>query len=347
MSSSNWLSSARRYGNNFTGKIKNLENSFNNKVTSDSADEGEDLQTRTEGGIGRSMAKFCDADLNYAKTLDPTKLSYLAFEPDYNTCKLLVEFDSTGGEITDYSGFNHHARSYGISRLTKGIDYGDGGSIEVEFDGRSAYCEIPHDSDLNFSNVSTGFSILARIKPNSLAATGGAGPIVFCKRESAPDVNDWYSFEISGQGRAIFNLVKGGTIRSIVTPTGVLNTTNHFDIAVTYQQSNGAMKLFVNNTKYDTVNNTLQFGTQTPSSDTFNLKVGRYDPKVSPPPGEKYPQRADSKLYFGCIQQLKYFRNKVLSDAEVGYHFTNKLTVVNIPFGQVARAGLLVLDPTP
>lgn len=342
--SSNWLLNARRYGQSFGKKFKNLENAFNAKVTDDSTDEGEDQQTRTEAEVVRSYLKFCDDQHNFGGIIDPDLLSYLSFEPDLDKCKLFIEFDSIGGLITDYSGYGHHARSYGLTRMGKGIDYGDGGSWEMVFDGRSAYAEVPHDSDLNFSNVSSGFSLMFRFMPFSLAATGGARPIVMCKRESAPDVNDWYSFELFANGRCAFNMVKGGAIRSIVSDTGKIVVNQHHDIAITYSQTGLDLEMFVNNTKYDTANEELQFGTQTPSSDTFNLKIGRYDPKVTPPVGEKYPMRNASKLYFGTFQQLKYFRNKVLTDAEVGYHYTNKLTLSNIPFGQVARSGMLVLD---
>ena len=70
------------------------------------------------------------------------------------------------------------------------------------------------------------------------------------------------------------------------------------------------------------------------------MNWGKLDGLVSPPAGEEYPDITQSKLYCGALQCIKYWREKVLTAAQVGYHYTNKLTIANIPFGQVAYPGM-------
>ncbi len=348
-----WLFNARRYKLDFPTKFQNLVNQFNAKVTDDSADEGEDLQTSTEGSVARNYLKFCDFDLASVKTFDDdTPASMLAFEPDFDTCKLFIEFDSLGKEVTDYSGFNHHAKTFGVGRVHNGIDYGQAQSVEMILDGRSCYAEISDSEDIQISSITDSFSLFFRFLPFSLDKSGGYRQVVCCKVDTAD--TDWWSFEISENGNARFNMVLDSTEYTIVTPDSVISATSYsdlntestrYDVAVTFDLDTDTLKLFINNTKYDTVSNTLDTDTQQPDSSlNNNLMVGRWADIVDPATGEKYAARNLSKLYHGVFQQLKFFKDKLVTDDEVGYHYTNKLSISDIPFGQVALGGTMILD---
>lgn len=349
-----WLFNARRYKLDFQTRFKNLENRFNAKITDDSAEEGEDLQTSTEGNIGKSYLKFCDFDLSSVHTVtSDAPPSMLAFEPDYDTCKLYVEMDSLGEAVSDYSSFGHTAKTIGVGRVHNGINYGFAQSTESIFDGRSCYAEIEDHDDLKISTISTGFSLFFRFLPFSLDQSGGYNQQVVSKIDTAD--TDWWSFEIFEDGKAAFNMEKSNTIYSIVTPAAIISPvlytnlttlTPRYDVGVTFDEGTDTLKLFVNNTLYDTVNSSLQAGSQIPSYAASNTKIniGRWTDIVTPAVGEKYAARSASKLYHGVFQQLKFFKDKVATDAEVGYHYTNKVTIADIPFGQVASPGTMIFD---
>lgn len=352
-----WLFNARRYKLDFQTKFQNLVNQFNAKVTDDSAEEGEDLQTSTEGNVAKNYLKFCDFDLSSVKLFASDEPgSMLAFEPDLDTCKLFVEFDSLGEEVTDYSGFNHPAKTYGIGRIHNGIDYGQSQSIEAIFDGRSCYAEVADHDDLRISSITSGYSLFFRFLPFSLSESGGYRQVVCCKSDI--EHSDWWSFELYEDGKARFNMEKSDTIYSIVTPastiaatpyTDLTTSTPRYDVGVTFDESTDTLKLFINNVKYDTVSNSLDLGTQEPSASlNNNLMVGRYTDIVTAAEGEKYAARNLSKLYHGVFQQIKFFKDKVVTEAEIGYHYTNKLSISDIPFGQVALGGtMIVVEDTP
>lgn len=351
-----WLFNARRYKLDFQTKFQNLVNQFNAKITDDSAEAGEDLQTSTEGNVAKNYLKFCDFDLSSVKTFASDEPgSMLAFEPDQDTCKLFVEFDSLGEEVTDYSGFEHHAKTYGIGRVHNGIDYGQAQSIEAIFDGRSCYAEIANHADIRVSSITSGFSMFFRFLPFSLDLSGGYRQVVCCKADIAD--TDWWSFEIYPDGKARFNLTKGSSVYSIVTPAATIaatpysnltTSTPRYDVGVTFDDGTDTLKLFINNTKYDTVSSSLDTGTQQPTTSlNNNLMIGRYTDIVTPATGEKYAARSLSKLYHGVFQQLKFFQDKVVTEAEIGYHYTNKLSISEIPFGQVALGGTMILVEDP
>lgn len=346
-----WLYNARRYVLDFQTRFKNLENQFNAKITNDSADEGEDLQTSSEGHLGKSYLKFCDHELSSITVKNDTQPSMFTFEPDYDTCKLWVEFDSLGATVNDYSGFSHTAKTCGIGRVHNGIDYGFTQSVESIFDGRSCYAEIANHSDIRVSSISSGFSLFFRFLPFSLDESGGYRQVPICKVDIAD--TDWWSFEIAPDGKARFNLTKASDVYSIVTPAETIQAvpyneltteTPRYDVAVTFDLAEQDLRLFINNTKYDTVSSSLDSETQQPSATLNNhLNVGRWTDIVSPTePGEKYALRANSRLYHGVFQQLKFFQDLIATDAEVGYHYTNKCSISDIPFGRAAAAGTMV-----
>lgn len=348
-----WLFNSRRYRLDFQTKFQNLVNQFNAKVTDDSAEEGEDLQTSTEGTVARNYLKFCDFDLASVKAFaDDEPASMLAFEPDFDTCKLFVEFDSLGKEVTDYSGFNHHAKTYGVGRVHNGIDYGQAQSVEMILDGRSCYAEIENHTDIRVSSITSSFSLFFRFLPFSLDLTGGYRQVPVCKVDI--EDTDWWSFEIYPDGKARFNLTKASTVYSIVTPastitatpyTSLTTSTPRYDVAVTFDDSTDTLKLFINNVKYDTVSSSLDANTQQPSASlNNNLNIGRFTDIVTPAVGEKYAARNLSKLYHGVFQQLKFFQDKLVTEDEIGNHYTNKLSISEIPFGQVALGGTMILS---
>jgi len=357
MSSASWIYNTRRLNFPLPQKIQALIAQFNAKVTDDITDEGgEELQTRSEGGIGRSYIKFCDADLtrlddSLTSTVLTTIQSCPAFEPDFDQCKLLVEFDNTGGTVLDYSGFRHHAHVHGVSRMWWGIRYGYGPlSLETIFDGRTNYAEIDDHSDLSFDN--TDFTFMFRILPFDLSMSTFHKQVVICKKDpSGPDI--WFAFELDVDGSATFNLSLSSVSKySITVPADtfvavayadVTPTTPRYDVVITFAFITRELVVYINNVAYTTVVNTIPSTSNIIDYVGYDLQIGRYTNLVGSPvtlpeltEDNIDPIRVFSKLYFGTFQQLKFWKGKALTATEVSHHYTNKLTISDVPFGEVA-----------
>lgn len=365
MSSASWIYNTRRLNFPLPQKIQALIAQFNAKVTDDVTDSGgEELTIKSEGGIGRSYLKFCDTELvrldnSLTNTLLGTIQSAPTFEPDNNYCKLWCEFDNVGGSIMDYSGFSHPAHIHGVSRMWWGLRYGYGPlSIESIFDGRTNYAEIDDHSDLSIDNVD--FSLMFRILPFDLTMSSVHNQVVVSKKDpNSPDL--WYAFELAPDGSAIFNLSLSSTDKySVSCPAGtftavayadVTPTTQRYDVVITFEFITRTLKLYVNNTAYTSMSTTLPTGAIVPDYEGYDLLVGRYTapvgrPVTLPQIDDVDPIRLFSKLYFGTFQQLKFWKGKALTASEVGYHYTNKVTIANIPFGEVAIPnGTMILIP--
>lgn len=358
MSSSSWIYNARRYNFPLPQKYQTLIAQFNAKVTDDVNDEGgEELQTRAEGCIGRSYIKFCDAELtrlDNSLTADilATIQSCPIFEPDNDKCKLLVEFDNTGGTILDYSGYGHNAHVHGVPRMWWGTRYGYGPlSLETIFDGRTNYGEIDDHSDLSFDNVD--FTLMFRFLPFDLEMSSVHKQVVICKKDPTDKItnNIWFAFELGPDGSATFNMSLSSVDKySITIPADTIEATAYadvtpdtprYDIVVTFTFITRELIVYINNLAFTTVSNTIPSDAIIPNYEGYDLQVGRHtalvDPPVTLPQIEDVdPIRLFSKLYFGTFQQLKFWKGKALTAQEVTNHYTNKLTISDIPFGEVA-----------
>jgi hypothetical protein len=355
MSSSSWIYNARRFNFPLPQKLQALIAQFNAKVTDDINDEGgEELQTRSEGGIGRSYIKFCDTELtrlddSLTSTLLPTIQSCPTFEPDNDQCKLMVEFDNTGGTILDYSGFGHHAHVHGVPRMWWGTRYGYGPlSLETIFDGRTNYGEIYDHSDLSFDN--TDFTLMFRFLPFDLNMSAVHKQVVISKKDpSGPEI--WFAFELGADGSATFNLSLSSVDKySITIPASTIAAvayadvtpdTPRYDVVITFSFITRVLTLYLNNVAYTNVTNSIPSTSMIPDYTGYDLQIGRFTelvgrPVTLPQIEDVDPIRLFSKLYFGTFQQLKFWKGKALTSTEVSNHYTNKLTISDVPFGEVA-----------
>lgn len=355
MSSSSWIYNARRFNYSLPQKIQALIAQFNQKVTDDVTETGgEELQTRSEGGIGRSIIKFCDSDLvridNSLNTdVIETIQSCPTFEPDNNYCRLLVEFDNTGGTIPDYSNFEHHAHMHGVPRMWWGIRYGYGLlSLETIFDGRTNYAEIDDHTDLSFDN--TDFTLMFRILPFDLSMSAIHKQVVIAKKDpTASDI--WMAFELGLDGSATFNLSLSTVDKySLTVPAGTFTQTAYedittdtprFDVVITFAFITRELIVYVNGVAYTTVVNAIPDTSSIPDYEGYDLQIGRYTALTGksvtlPEIVDVDPIRVFSKLYYGTFQQLKFWKGKILTPAEVTNHYTNKVTITDCPAGEIA-----------
>lgn len=325
---------ARRWSGNFNDKVRNLSNKFAQYVTNQLSHEGEDITILTEGRLAEDILKYCDSDMTYGKLLTLPTTVYPPEEPDGDKLRLYVHGDSFGKTIPDVSMFMHHLTTRGIMRIQKGIDIGNGGSYELVFDGRSCAAWVADHADFRIENLTVGFSILFRIQPFKVASSGGRNQTVLCKKD--PSGLAAFGCEVMNGGYMIFWVLFNGTTHKLHAATNLLQANGRYEVACTFDVATQTAKLYVDNVNYTAVNPNI--ANNVPNGTEFRL--GYHSAFVSPPPGEEYPQIADSKLYCGALQSVKFWRNKVLTAQEIANHFANKLTIANIPFGQVAYPGM-------
>lgn len=330
---------ARRWSSNYRNKLDNIAAKFAQYVTNQLSAEGEDITIVTEARLAEEILKFCDEDLTYGKMMDVVDV-YPPEEPDGDKCKLYIHGDAFGDEIPDLSMFGQIVRGRGITRIQKGIDIGNGGSYELVFDGISTSPFI-HENDLTAagnwqytSTMTVGYSLLFRMQPFRIVQSGGIDTSPWNYKQ---DTDNWFTFEITAGGRLYFNTkVKGAATKHIRTPPGTIEPMGRYEVVATYDIPTNTAILYVNNVAY-TENDAGRADRLPPN---LSMNFGKLDAQVSPPAGQEFPNLSDSKLYCGALQSIKYWREKVLTAAQVGYHYTNKLTIANIPFGQVAYPGM-------
>lgn len=354
-----WVYTARRYNFDLPRKIQGLISKFNEKITDDvNDDEGQELQTRSEGGIAQSFVKFCDSNLTHVDNsltadIAASIASCPTYEPDGNYCKLIIDLDNPGFNA-DFSGFNHHCQTYGVGRMQYGIRYGYGDlSLETIFDGRTNYGLVPHHQDISINW--TDFSLQFRFAPFDLATSAIHKQAVVSKRE---DTDTWYSFEVSPDGSAALNLAISNNLQMrIETPPDTIVATSYdtmtkdsprYDVTITYDYLNQIPLLYINNYLFDTVLTTIPVDAAIPSQSSLDMQIGRYSelpgvPVTLPDLGETDPIRVFSRLFFGVIQQVKFWK-RVLTPDEVANHYRNKVTISDVDFGNVAIPGSVFIS---
>jgi|GEM_PF-4450353 len=362
MSSASWIYNARRFNYPLPQKLQQLIAKFNQLVIDSVNDDGgEELSIRSDAAIGRSILKFCDTDLTrldngLTQTIVSTISSCPTYEPDHNYCKLIIEFNNVGGYIPDYSGFNHNAQGYGVGRIRYGIPYAHGSlSIESVFDGRTNWAKVPDHVDLDFTGVQ--FTLMFRFTPFDLYYSSVHRQAIIAKKDAD---GSWYCFELATDGSAYFNMYVANSqkIYSIQIPAGTIvdtayedtnSSSTRYDVVITWDYITETLILYLNNYAFTTVTNSITLDNIVPDYEDTDLMIGRWSalvgrPVTLPQTEDIDPIRLFSKLYFGMFQQLKYFKGKILTATEVSHHYTNKLSITDCAFGEIAiPSGSLIL----
>jgi len=105
-------------------------------------------------------------------------------------------------------------------------------------------------------------------------------------------------------------------------------TGEHLDLFIGNQQEQGA----------DDIDDPLATKQLPNHPEYFRLRIGA-----------AYPFSGDKQTwykYLGGIQDFKIYRDRLLTAEEIQFLFLNKLTISPIPFGQVAKAGYVLILPS-
>jgi hypothetical protein len=175
---------------------------------------------------------------------------------------------------------------------------------------------------MDIDNLTTpGKSYFMRFRVFNIAQEGGASRRLWEKTDNAtPD--DGIQVKIASDGRLIVIIKKSGIEYKKETAAGTIALNTVYDLWVTFADSSGTIHIYVNNvdkTLSTNVDATNWHGDLT-NVDTYVFRRGY--------------QGSGGHVY-GDLYDFRIYDAKVVTAAEVGYMYTNKWTIANIPFGQV------------
>lgn len=251
---------------------------------------------------------------------------------DAQRIKLWLRSRDLGNYVKDRSGSNHTANLYGDPTLVDGtIDLGihtyGVKSIARRMNRPTSdfenleWMQVPDHADLRVTSLTIGISIFTRVRFQSLSDQDGRAPTLFEKVDDSTP-NNAYMLQAKSDGRLVFIVKKGGvtyakeTVAPTVTAGAVYDIWSVFDIA------DNSIHIYVDGTERSVSDFTggVNWQTTLTNHDLFVFRRGL---------GE------DGGFVYGDFYDLKYYPEYVVSDLDVGYHYTNKWTISNIPFGQV------------
>jgi hypothetical protein len=332
--------SLRKYAGDARQKIQDTINKFKEKQTQQTSTEpGEEETSQTIGAIGISYLKYYDTNLQFAKTV-VAQSGYCqpCLEPDANLLKVWLPMQKVKHEMLDQSGIRNpvnHARFRGIPRISQGIDIAGAQTTELVFDGSSNYIEIIDDpsdetnlpnTNIQFSAVTTGFGFCIRIKPYEVTRTGWNLPILYKFDYTS---NNWIWAFIDGvTSKLTVYVKKAGVFYSTIYNTALV-ANNRYEITFAFDAATPAnRKLYVNGTNVTTLNSPTE--PLIPWSDNLSMYLGFSYPLVDALPGSKYPTKDVSKLFYGTMQDFRWWKEKVPTATEASALFTNKVTFYNL-----------------
>lgn len=322
-------------------KVQDAINKFREKQTQQTAtDPSEEETTSTIGAIGISYLKYYDTGLQFAKPIAAqTGYCQPCLEPDANLLKVWLPMQKIKYEMLDQSGIRNpvnHCRHRGIPRISQGIDIAGAQTTEMVFDGSSNYIEILDDpsdetnlpnTNIQFSTLTTGFGFCLRIKPYEVTRSGGWHLPILYKFDYTS--SNWLWAFIDGVTSKLTVYVKrNGVFYSTIYNTALV-ANNRYELVFSFDSVTPAnRKLYVNGTNVTTLNSPSE--PTIPFSDSLNMYLGFSYPLVDALPGSKYPTRDVSGLFYGTMQDFRWWKEKVPSATEAAALFNNKVTFYNL-----------------
>ncbi len=307
---------------------------------------------------------------------------YMPFEPDFHYLVGMWDLDHNGRFCRDGSGWGHHGRFLNNPPLKEGIDRGFGTTPYVNFDGRHFFAYMDNFSTLRLSS-SNQFSITLTIYPVDISATDQTTKfrtILHKADTSWPDntkagqidvgsVGNGYHLALIPDGKVRFTLAKDGVRYSVETLGGVITPSDPpfpYDITVTVNQLDKRtippelladpgvpgsdpetelpyvppteaprMEISVNNRFYQLYTNEHLSFVDDPIR---RLRIGAV---------YNYPSTNATKgLWFkfkGGIQQLRIYRDYLLTFPEIDHLYQNKMSIRDMPYGSPALAGSILV----
>jgi len=302
---------------------------FLNQQQIDKLENKEDIYS--DGQDIDSIVRF--NNFTSTKRFDGALQFFPPTEPDDDKCRVWIQAKNAGNEIPDMSIKDNHADIFGDPILVDGapFDYGihTGGnkSVALRFNRPTSLFEnteglkINHNTNMRASEgLVTGISFFIRFRIFDLGQQAGANRTLFEKTDNNP-ITDAVKVDVDDSGRLRFTLENTDVQYRQQTATSTIATNTVYECWFTYAKSGNVQHIYVNN-----VDKSLTVGGPTAyHDDQTNLNLSIFRQGAGSDNGHTYADLYD----------FMELREKVVSAAEVGYHYTNKWTTANIPFGQV------------
>lgn len=313
--------------------ISELQNKFTKFITKDAvaAVESDNEDIFSDGIDVESVIKYHTIQSQQLFTFN--KKFYPA--GDAGRIKLWIRGNNLGNSTKDTSGSNHPATIYGDPTLVDGIlDLG------IHTYGIKSIARRMNRPTSDFENLewmqvadapelqvtgTTGFSIFVRFRPFSLADQNGRSPTVFEKIDDSTPTNA-KMLQLKDDGRIVFAVKHLGITYAKETLTTAIPLASQpgavYDTFVTYNPADHTIHIYVDGSDkplQDFVG-TVNWQTDLTNHDLFIFRRGA---------------GTEEGFLYGDFYDLKIYPDWIVSQAEVTYHYANKWTTSNIPFGQV------------
>ncbi len=317
----------------FTNQLAKKLSVFLNKQQTDKLENKEDIYS--DGQDIDVVLRF--QSLNSTKYFDFLTEFYPPFEPDYAKLQLWIRGVNMGNTMRNWSETSPTKDIIlsGDPVLVDGTPFDDGTktggtkSIALRFNRSTSpfvnteRIRVEEITNNRILGLATGCSIFIRFRVFSIATQGGNDRTLFEKIDDTTP-NNAVKLVIKSNGKLQIDVRQGSADFSYTADTTTIATNTVYDVWVTYTVSGDVVKVYVNN-----VDQTL-----TPvSAASWHTPLTDHDFYIMHKGGTTSGGYVDGDLY-----DFRFYHEKVVSAAEVGYHYTNKWTISDIPFGQVIIA---------
>ena len=289
-----------------------------------------------------SVVKF--HSLNSTKYFDLTTTYYLRTEPDGNFVTCMMKGRNMGGTIKDFSTFGNHGTINGDPILIDGepFDYGihTGGTLSTcvrlnrptSTTENEEYIRIPDAGNMRILGGLTGFSDFIRFRLKSLERQGNQSITLISKvDDNTPDrPANGKMLQVTNEGRIIYVVKRSSTdVVLKQTSTGVLDTDIVYGMVITYTISGNVAHIYLWNDE-----------TQSPT--VTDLTLSNYTGQINWPSTLSDHDtslfrrgQGSSGYVYGDFYTYVHYQGQVVSSTQVQNLADNKLTIADIPFGQV------------
>jgi len=176
-------------------------------------------------------------------------------------------------------------------------------------------------TSLQIAGTSVGKSYFIRFKIYDLSLQEGLERTLFEKIDGS-SIEDAVQLVVSTDGKLKFHVTRSGVEHNKETAAATIAVDTVYDVWVTYDQASGTQHIYVNNIDKTLSNSNAPFWqTDTGNTDLWIGQRGKGDDAEG--------------FFYGDLYDFRIYNELVVSAAQVGYMWTNKWTIANLPFGQV------------
>jgi hypothetical protein len=328
--------------------LTNLQNTQNAAIAEQI--QPDDLSFHEQSTESYSRLAYFDEGLNTVFNGNVNATYYTPFEPDFQYVTLDLWMDNVGNYVKDNSGFRNVAKIGGNPNLSDSINIQNGmGTIpSIEFDGKTTRVDIISSPSISSAiyNTALGFTIFCYVRPTDLTLFQSARRTIYAKSDN---VSYGRLLFIDTNGDVYFHVLHNGIEYKVKAPATVHTAGATYQIIATFDPTLAINKATV--TYPDAVNGDI-FGHIGRLDNVDHPAGGGFDPAGFDNGGfDVVVGGIESILYpFGTgafAGEMLYFRiyMRPLTLLERQNLWSSKVTIYDIPVGQVGLAGFCVANP--